>query len=223
MQSDHGMHAAQVLKTRERSPLQAIPLMEFESAERCTAAAFTRSGSHIAAGYDTGMQRLFDLDAVNIRWSATHHAAPVMGVASNRDSSELLGVSRDGVLSIAAAKDGSLQRTANLLVEAVHGHPLDAFAASPMDAAIAAVAWRQGLAVFAPPWHGKDMHILAKHEVQPALGALMVCSALSTMYLRCFHFACAHVFVCHATLHGKPLCAHDHQHAWHGHVVLTQQ
>ena len=149
--------------------------MEFESAERCTAAAFTRSGTHIAAGYHNGMQRLFDLDAVNIRWTATHHSAPVVGVASDRDSGQLLAVARDGVLSVTACRDGSLQRTANALVKAVHGHPISAFAASPVDAALAAVAWRRGAVVFAAPWRGKDLHIVAKHETTPSVDILEVC------------------------------------------------
>ena len=83
--------------------------MEFESPERCTAATFTRDGAAVAAAYEDGSLRLFDLDAIAIKWTVTHHAAPIIGLAVDRAGTAVLAASRDGTLTVTEVAIGALQ------------------------------------------------------------------------------------------------------------------
>jgi hypothetical protein len=143
--------------------VQAIPLMEFESEERCTAAIFHRSGAAVVAAYHDGSMRLFDLDSVSIQWSAACYAAPIVGLAMDRTGSAVLGASRDGTLTVTSAATGEMQVQTRDLIAVVNGHPVEAFAASRGHSALCAVAWSLGFAVCACPWHESALRTLSRY------------------------------------------------------------
>lgn len=142
--------------------------MEFESPERCTAATFTRDGAAVAAAYEDGSLRLFDLDAIAIKWTVTHHAAPIIGLAVDRAGTAVLAASRDGTLTVTEVAIGALQGHTRDLVDTLRGAPLEGFAASPVDGALIAAAWSAGFAVLAAPWQHAPVRELARYEAPDA-------------------------------------------------------
>lgn len=147
--------------------------MEFESEERCTAAAFLRSGAAAVAAYHDGSMRLFDLDSVNIKWSCASHATPVVGIGMSTSGELVLAVSRDGTMTVTAAASGELQAQTRDLIDVMQGQPVDSFVVSP-DGALCAAAWSRGFAVCSAPWQGGSLRTHASYSTLPPESAVQV-------------------------------------------------
>jgi hypothetical protein len=165
--------------------MQAIPLMEFESPECCTASVFCHSGTAVVAGYADGSLRLFDLDTVSIQWSATLHAAPIVGLAMDRNGGAILAASRDGTLTVSSAKAGELQLHTRDLLDVLKGFPLDAIALSRMDGTLMAAAWSHGFAVLASPWRTNPLRAIAQYEAPLPTADVLVCPVAIFLHFPC--------------------------------------